>query len=512
MEVNFLNYLDTALDLISPFTTIYRCSENDENKSINVAEHNAEAMLCSKELRSILESLIAQTFAFSNVALDTDKKPLTAMCQRILKECIAFEKESSLEDSKVCPNEQARKLKATILENSLYQLENLISECLLRMVCEVFSDFDNGLLVRMRNLNGEKDEEKIDKLTNEFDCVIDRLLQIGLFAITYAGDYKTASTIRSCLASLEALDSYLIPSLFSHNKRHSEIIQRHWLEEMNILRVQIQKIVDTNAFSLSLIDIIEIGIESLKKDFNYDLASALLRKANLFKQHLDINKENLKIDLESQSVKDFKLMFKECSAILSMYKDGQENIKEEKILKRFRILLKKLKMIQNAIGCSVKISKKEEFVEEEGQKANSNELKEFFDSFDIRPPSILYRTRRNSEVYSPRSSTNYDVFSPRSSTKIIKDISILHATPERKIINLHRKNSLRKAMFKKNAENFSNEDVQLLNQSMSLHLTEILDQITDLSTTLTSGQQNQINENVEILENHKIRISITSEI
>lgn len=40
-------------------------------------------MLESGKIRSIIDSLISQALAFVNVALEEDRKPLTALCQKV---------------------------------------------------------------------------------------------------------------------------------------------------------------------------------------------------------------------------------------------------------------------------------------------------------------------------------------------------------------------------------------------------------------------------------------------
>lgn len=82
-------------------------------------------------------------------------------------------------------------MRAAILENSLYQLDKLVNDCLLRLVITVFADLDNLPLTKLRKLHEENCiQEELDREIAKFDIIIDRLLQIGIFAIAFCDDQK----------------------------------------------------------------------------------------------------------------------------------------------------------------------------------------------------------------------------------------------------------------------------------------------------------------------------------
>lgn len=186
-DVNFVTSMDLALDLIGPI------SFYNENEAVeNIAEQNAQAMLESAKIRKVVDTLMSQALAFTNICIPEDKKSLTAICQKVLRECISLEKECSFSEKEVKESEKNRRLKAEILETALYQLEHLINECLLRLVFQVLSDLKKDPVQLLRKMKMENTEQIIiDELICDFDLVLDRLVQIGIFAIAFSTNYKS---------------------------------------------------------------------------------------------------------------------------------------------------------------------------------------------------------------------------------------------------------------------------------------------------------------------------------
>lgn len=103
-DFNFVELMDKALDLIAPY------SDYSGGSVSNVAEFNAEAMFDSKKTRQVIDLLLSQTLSYANVALSKDKKVLGALCQKVLRECMAFEKECLL-DQDLNENERSLQVK-----------------------------------------------------------------------------------------------------------------------------------------------------------------------------------------------------------------------------------------------------------------------------------------------------------------------------------------------------------------------------------------------------------------
>lgn len=76
--------------------------------------------------------------------------------------------------------------------DKLCLLERRVNEAVLKLCLQIFSDYTTPLdLLYDFCLNSkEKDENKLDGLIADFDLHVDRIMQVGLFAIASTGDNK----------------------------------------------------------------------------------------------------------------------------------------------------------------------------------------------------------------------------------------------------------------------------------------------------------------------------------
>ncbi|XP_052891808.1 serendipity locus protein alpha-like [Anopheles moucheti] len=537
-DSNFVSYLDLALSLIAPLTVASDadCAEDEYETKYN------EVIVESGRIRSVVEALISQTFGFCNVLPDADRKRITNICQKVLKECIALERENDGKDS------SDKKLRVSILESAIYQLETHVNECLIRLVYDTFGDNDRRLLAQLRtSISSGVSEEQIDELTKPFDNFVERLMQIGLFAISYADNLKISSAIRSCLASLEALDSYLIPSLYVGTDSNSMVLEQHWLEESATLCVLVHKIIDTNAFALSLIELLDEALDALQQNFNLPKALAMVSKAEIFLHHLEIN--SLEAMLQDKYLNilygDYRTMVLECRAIVKCA-EKNTNIDSSRIIKRFRVLQAKLRKMQVAINTDkdVRTTPGDDLISHK-QDISSNipepsperrtieaNLQELFSASQMRMSStnILYRSRRGEP--GKRRLEAASLLEINTFSEIIahrRDRAV--TTPEKGSIRRKplRRNSLRVAMFKRQQRDQTAELYESIKSDIDLQITDILDELTDLSHTfsthpsskLTSSDNNPsttiirksiTNEEIAVVDDNKIRINIYTDI
>uniref|UniRef100_A0A182P1C1 Serendipity locus protein alpha n=1 Tax=Anopheles epiroticus TaxID=199890 RepID=A0A182P1C1_9DIPT len=532
-DSNFVSYLDLALSLIAPLTVASDegCVEDEYETRYN------EVIVESGRIRSVIEALISQTFGFCNVLPEEDRKRVTGFCQKVLKECVALERECEGKDT------SDKKLRVSMLESAIYQLETHVNECLLRLVYDTFGDTDRRLLEQLRtNVTsaGDSCEEQIDELTKPFDSFVERLMQIGLFAISYADSLKIASSIRSCLASLEALDSYLIPSLYLGADRNSTLLENHWLEESANLCRLVHKIIDTNAFALSLLEMIDGALDVWQQSFSLPQALELVRKADVFLQHLELNASEVKLHEEqhlSIHYGDYRTMVLECRAIVQCAEQQNASIDTSRIVKRFRVLQGKLRKIQTTISANAKEAKTMVPVEENAPSPERPSIeanvRELFSASQVRLSStnILYRSRRGEpgkrrlEAASLLEINTFtDIITHRTRDRAV-------TTPEKGSVRRKplRRNSLRVAMFKKQQRDQTAEMYESIKSDIDLQITEILDELTDLSHTFsthpagksrTTGTEQPVtpirksitSEEIAIVDDNKIRINIYTDI
>lgn len=461
---NFITLLDQALDICSMFVGL-----DADGDVQNHAEQRAELMMESREMRGTVEQLLSHAMSFANIALDSDKIPITTLSQNVLKIAMDFEDEFSLAQPGKKLNASSQRMKSIELENSLCSLENYVNNALLRLVYEVFHAMDKNII---EELGKVEDPSALEQEIEKFDLHVDRLIQIGHFAIWFSrDDPKISSVIRSCLASIESLDSYLIPAITGKTDPSIEILQDHFEEEAKVLQNHVQQIVDTTAFCSILMDQINDTIEVNRNNFDKDSLLGLVKRSNVLLQHLLINSKNLQLTTDKVTkfyFHDFKLILTECDAILNFPEPIDDA--EQRILKRFRILYSTVRKLQNAIKNVQKSS-----FDDEGKPVKKIEKVSQFtskcsDYFNtIRPSalgSILYESKRSIKGQGKSSNTS------RSSTV-------------RK--SKRKRHSLRITIFKKHHDLDSEEawiQDEQTNESMDLQITEILEKLTDLSTTL----------------------------
>uniref|UniRef100_A0A182MBH0 Serendipity locus protein alpha n=1 Tax=Anopheles culicifacies TaxID=139723 RepID=A0A182MBH0_9DIPT len=537
-DSNFVSYLDLALNLIAPLTVASdaECAEDEYESKYN------EVIVESGRIRSVVEALISQTFGFCNVLPEEDRKRITNICQKVLKECMALERENEGKDS------SDKKLRVSVLESAIYQLETHVNECLIRLVYDTFGDTDRRLLTQLRtSISSSVSEEQIDDLTKPFDNFVERLMQIGLFAISYADNMKISAAIRSCLASLEALDSYLIPSLYIGTDSNSMVLEKHWLEETATLSVLVHKIIDTNAFALSLIELLDAALDAMQQSFDLPQALEMVRKAEIFQHHLEINSNEINLQDEILNIHfgDYRTMVLECKAIVKCA-EQDTNIDQSRIVKRFRVLHAKLRKIQMAISNSKEekttpaedvLSHKQDIPSStpepspERRTIEAN-LQELFSASQVRLSStnILYRSRRGEP--GKRRLEAASLLEINTFTDIIahrRDRAV--TSPEKGSIRKKplRRNSLRVAMFKKQQRDQTAELYESIKSDIDLQITVILDELTDLSNTFSTHPSRKLtlsednpsttmirksitNEEIAVVDDNKIRINIYTDI
>lgn len=192
----------------------------------------------------------------------------------------------------------------------------------------------------------------------------------------------------------------------------------------------------------------------------------MVLQAKILVNHLTINTAQLNLTT-NKVIKfyfhDLKLMTKECEAILCC----QEPIENEnqRILKRMQILKNTLTKLQNAI----KIMQFKEYPDSTPTMNPPVEISKCSDYFNTIKASalgsILYDTKRNS-----------------------MDIGKLNLSTIRKPNSGKKRQSLRMAIFKKQVDPIEIDQQKVENrvdESMNLQISHILDQLTDLSTTLS---------------------------
>ncbi|KAH8384654.1 hypothetical protein KR093_004189, partial [Drosophila rubida] len=370
--LSFQTVLDSLFDYLQDFIEPHR----------DVSNIGDEDMALAKQIKSEIDLLLGQALSFANVALQQDKKALSALCQKVMRDCSAFQDECQPKT-----NYSNRKLRAITLQQALYQLDDHINDALLRLVFTCFLDFQKISVDKIRNILRTGSDATIDEHIADFDVNLDRATQIGVFAILCAPNLRVKTVVRSCLASFEYLDTSLIPSLQSNaSDLHSELLEQHFKEEISKYKTALHEIIEGHAFVASYLQILSTGITASEKQFDKLHLDDLVQMGFIVLEHfrLDINQKNW-LPIDRECFEKFILILRECKAILSC----ASQVESERILKRFKILRTILRKFHSTIA-AVKNAP------EEKEKTVVDQTVDLCISKDVivSPPSIiLYETR-----------------------------------------------------------------------------------------------------------------------
>ncbi|EDV98419.1 GH22684 [Drosophila grimshawi] len=440
--ISYLKLLDSLLDSLAEFT-IY-----NENRSLdsNTIDSPLEILNLSKQIKLQIDLLLGQTLSFANVALQQDKKALSALCQKVMRDCGAFQGECQLSPASLprSSNISNQKLRAMTLEHALHQLEDYLNEALLRLVFTCLLDFQRISVDKIRNLlrctRTEKSVATADDFIADFDVNLDRATQIGIFAIAFAPNLKIKTTVRSCLASFEYLDTSLIPSLHGNaSDLHSELLEQHFNEEMSTFKTALHEIMDSRAFVGCYLHMLTTGIITAEKQFDKIQLEHLAQMGFYIVEHFQFS-VNQKVLLQHENLQNFVRILRECKAILMC----ASQVQPDRILKRFKILRTILRKFHNSLAAAE-------------SKPAANEPHPHREETDICTEAS----------YTP--------------------IQSLMASPSRSIL-YETQQSLRTNMFKRQTVV---ESIKLQHtigsQTASLEISEILDQLTCLTSNFSGS-------------------------
>ncbi|XP_034477937.1 serendipity locus protein alpha [Drosophila innubila] len=459
-DVSFHTLLDSLLDSLSEFT------RSDQDTQLMDKQQD---MVLSKQIKLQIDLLLGQALSFANVALQQDKKALSALCQKVMRDCSAFQEECQPNSDSFGSNYSNQKLRAMTLEHALNQLDVHINETLLRLVFTCFLDFQKISVDKIRNVLRTESDITADEYIADFDVNLDRATQIGIFAIAFAPSLKIRTTVRSCLASFEYLDTSLIPSLQANTSDlHSELLEQHFKEELSKFKTALHEIIDSRAFVTCYLQILTAGILAAEKQFDKVQLEDLVQMGFFILEHFQLNvNQKCLLEIGQECFQNFIRILRECKAILMC----ASQVQPDRIIKRFKILRTILRKLHTTIATDQN---------EPAVIPEHNENHEVCDAMksctDVGNSTNLLASPSRSILYETHRDRNKG-FNNKPVEKINTEALKIKA-----VGCLRRKQSLRTTMFKRqNAV----ESIKLQNtvnsQSASLEISGILDQLTCLT-------------------------------
>ncbi|XP_017076185.2 serendipity locus protein alpha [Drosophila eugracilis] len=332
---SFVELMDLALDHLDEYMD--KLSQNS-NISLHILEDSFTED--TYQLASIVNHIVRHSLAFANVAIKSDKKALTALCETLLSECSSFHEQAG------DPNSGHRKLEALSLERALYALESYLNEALLHLIFVSLVDLENTSVEKLKEAI-QKDAEGAQGLISAFDTNMDRIQQIGVLAIAFSQDIKTKTIVRSCLASLESLDTCIVPALqlpeSVSSLHHVEILQEHFNQELLIFRNVIHEIIDSCSLINNYLDMLGESIQVREKSH----LMAIVQRGSVLVEHfrLPVNYSSLSED-GKRVHKDLILILRECQAVVNL----DIPVDPKRIAKRLKILYSVLAKLRDLIS------------------------------------------------------------------------------------------------------------------------------------------------------------------
>ncbi|XP_034179709.2 spitting Image [Osmia lignaria lignaria] len=246
-ENHFVYRMDLVLDILSEMPSK---SQQDQ-----ISE--------CQELWYRIEDVFSYAMAIAQVCNPCNFKAITGTCQSIISEYENLKFQLTSESSDTALNN----LFINSLSDALYRLERKINISVLNLVMEVFSDPFNALkkLVTIcgNSLNAkQRSKNDLADAIEDFDQIIDKSMQIGLFAIASCKDRNRINQIRNSLASLESLETELISAITTfylhpeskEMRANVKLLTTQWQMEVNKLQDAINLIMDSAAYCQVVLD------------------------------------------------------------------------------------------------------------------------------------------------------------------------------------------------------------------------------------------------------------------
>ncbi|CAG4955942.1 unnamed protein product [Parnassius apollo] len=596
----FVNWIDQTFDVLESLVAL--ASDDRCKGSQELNDYWKDDMVdCVSSLHTSMDELLLSAMTLCRHCLPADQPIIKARCQVVLRETKALLSEIIEGDINTVFEDKIVPLKLPIrpsninvlidvLKDVLYVLETNTNTALLALLIHCFSYSVSPVDVLKEHYVGSNkgicECAKSDDITTEtcctfvkeFDLHNERLLHIGLFAVSCSSDDKRILALRSNLASLEALDPHLVPALImSPESHHSMLLMSSWNKEVSEIRDGVFLIVDPAAFAGKVRQMMHQKLLEILKDKSYDnnkicsvinMGCVAYDFFNVYNKHEPdaINEREKLLPLLSDLHK-VQLECKVVSDLLSSGNDFVYNIKKTKSIENNTSIeqmhkrLKLLYTIVNRINVLLHPEEHDEFFadEEEGFENNVTHtvcVKKY--KTYVNTPKIGQKILSKSifgRTTNLRSSSKTPLFKLTKHMKHKKiqnlnftieldeacNASDFKAQDNRDSLTffyspLKKRPSLRMAVLNRHKLNVEKETFDeskkiceentMMDESLGLQITEVLNQINDLTTTFcartyqvdSTVQSNKYDKNrqgdgvLRLNDNDKMNTTVTKHI
>ncbi|KAJ8921559.1 hypothetical protein NQ315_010464 [Exocentrus adspersus] len=469
---SFIKWMDSALEKIAEI-------DLDKGKDAVTTIFN--------DAKELFEEVLCHAMSIAQVALEEDCKIIRGSSQTVLDSLDMLTKEM---DKKIL-NPPMINLFVDSCTDKLCALERRVNTAVLKLCLKVFSEYTAALEeIHEFCFNDENTgkTEELDSLVVDFDLHVDRIMQIGLFAVSCSTSSKRAIKIRSCLASLEALECELVPAFTSvildksvPNVSLALLLKNHWLQQANILRRDIFLIVDPFAFcqvifeeNKQIVDDIADIIKSENLTLHEKLVEPLINQSFVLQEFVSIilkeDTEMKNIECLTEKLSDFKNVLHEVKYATNIFlSDEKSRCNYYKLLKRCKILLATTKQVWHCFldenfesKSKTSLDLQEETSHLTGQTITGNQFLDHIIKRGkqiLKDRSILYKSSMKNNTFSLLNSKgNHPLKRPNKSVPLSKLVHI------------------RKLSFMNSVEK---------TDAAELQMTDILNELDNLTDTFT---------------------------
>lgn len=456
----FINWMDNSLDLLALIKVDVKTNPKD-----------------IENLKIALDEVLCHAMSLTPISSEDDRKMIVASIHSILREFKQLKIE--LEKPKIDPS--SINLSLDLVSDKLYLLERRINSSVLNISLNVLSDPNKPLQTLKKYCEDSnktifnRSKNDLNSMIDLFDSHVESIIQVGLFASACSTNKKTKAQISSCLASLEILETELIPTLttlyLEPSESHcltSQLLLKHWVSEVEILRKNICYIIEPLALSQVLLEEYEKWFQNAQEKIskeNYVLSISEVLTA--------LKKVKVFILVVGATVKDMDKV-------------------DKKIIKHFT----NIKLVHNELHSALKILPKDDKYFNKRIVKRLHILSSMICRLGLifTDDSIPFIHFENAidEANKPKSETfNLQKLKARGDG-ILKNRSVLYKTATTPSIRLFSTpktaaGSLRTVQVRKLSASFIKKQEPKIeeNVSLDLHITEILEELTNLADTLS---------------------------
>lgn len=516
-ENHFVYRMDLVLDIIFEMST----------------KTQEQQVLECTQLWWGIEDIFSHAMSIAQMCQPQSFEAISAACHSIIGEYENLKSQLCSET----PDPSLNNLFMNTLTDALYRLERKVNISVLTLVVEVFSDPFNALRKLVMTCGSsliakKRSKSDLHNAIEDFDQLMDKAMQIGMFAIACCRDIERINKIRNCLAGLESLENELVAAitafyLHPDNKElraSVKLLTYQWQSEMNKLHNTVNLIIDSAAYCQVILDDLQERIrimfdclDNREAVTQQQVQSIVLRAVSLSSQLTatvnDIGSDN--IDRQTiMMIRELKAAIFEADA--SAKKLLIENVTEPqqlRVIKRCELVLNVIKRLQPAL---VTVMNNSMLISTNYGKSSMGQGDSVHDS-SLHYPSMIYKLPHDEKTFiktpytvqnykpplsiqpansAPRMQTDLSSLIPyiRAGRIIRMEQSIMYKTPHnikkdnenhtvKNKLRFRNLSHIRQHLFSR--ESFAPQN-EITFSSETMDLTDILEKVKKLSETLTS--------------------------